>query len=632
MLSHKFNNTVARPVLELLQSHSKFKVPRFQRNYAWDGEQVEILWADLTDNFRLIRDNPKDIWKHQYLLGSVVLLDAKDTDYFQIIDGQQRFATLTMLFCAARDIILEDMHKEGIPQPDGLGKIFEMIENTSMDKWDSWKLELNDVDRDFFTKILERMVNKETKIAEMRKKKLKLKSHKYLKEGYEILYNAITDALHSNFEKDVLDEVNNMGEDEKRKLRIKNYPSLFEFLAHVKENNYLIQVIVSDDSAAFQIFETLNGRGEELAQSDLIKNHILNKITGSQKEHIQREQSDEWNKIFVSLGAKQRTDAFIMDSYHSRFSDQISLRKKQKSKLSMSKKNLYKIVKSMVDNEKDCKQFISELKEDAEFLSTINYPLHYVDENSRDDVYSLKILNAKFIRIPMLAAYRKWYGSDKKQNYTALVKLLVKFFFKIRIVCKNHATAIENIMIKITGMINEDKPFDEIRKYIIKEDDHDNFNNDFEHRFMPSPNENAAKYALQQITVHLGTKHDDMKPVNNLTLEHILPSEYEKHWDVDEFFKGYDDDDIYDDTIDEFTDTLGNMTLLKQSINATLKNMSFDTKKNKRDKNGEYVGYMSSSLQINKKTVCNHDEWTAKIIVEREEEFARYADKIWKLD
>lgn len=629
MPRNKFADTGAKSVLELLQLNSRFKVPQFQRNYDWRDEQVEALWEDLTDNFRLVKDNPKNILDYQYLLGPIVLVDTKDA-YYQIIDGQQRLATLTMLFCVARDIILEDTRKEG-KQPEGIEKILEMIENTHMGKWEDWKLELNDVDKDLFEEILKYEIGKETQLERMKKKKKLKSSRKYLRDNYVFLHEKITEALYSDFEKEIPDKIYSMSEDEKRKLRIDNHSSLLYFIQHVKENNYLIQVMVSDDSTAFQIFETLNQRGKTLLKSNLIKNHILNKIDdGPQKKQTQKEQSDKWNGIFTSLGDRQPDDDFIMESYHSRLSDQLSLREKHKSNRPMSKKNLYKIVKNMVDNEEDCKQFIIELKEDAEFLVTINDPSNYTDETSRDDIRSLNALDAKFIRIPILAAYRRWYNNDKEQDYSDLVKLLVKFFFKVRVVREKHPGWIEKNMKIVTQMINEDKSFDEIRKYIIDVDDHENFKNDFTQRFIEDPGR-AAKYALQQITMHLGTKHEDVKPIDDLTLEHILPQEGKK-WNRDEFFKDIDNDEYNVDNMQAWALTLGNMTLLKKSINARLSNLTFKKKRDLKDKNGEFIGYMGSGLHINKKTVCNHDEWTAKIILEREEEFARYADEIWKLD
>ena len=85
--------------------------------------------------------------------------------------------------------------------------------------------------------------------------------------------------------------------------------------------------------------------------------------------------------------------------------------------------------------------------------------------------------------------------------------------------------------------------------------------------------------------------------------------------------------------MDEFVGRLGNMTLLKKSLNSKIKNQIFEYKKgqkNKKDDRG--IGYNSSELKINKLTVCNHDVWTANIIKKRESDFLDFAKIIWNLD
>ena len=69
----------------------------------------------------------------EYLLGPVVLVSGKSPGEFLVIDGQQRLSTFTLLFCVARDILLEYKHLEG------LEKIYNLIENRYMDKRTGWK-------------------------------------------------------------------------------------------------------------------------------------------------------------------------------------------------------------------------------------------------------------------------------------------------------------------------------------------------------------------------------------------------------------------------------------------------------------------------------------------------------------
>jgi len=631
-INSKFSETGARSILELLQSNVRFIVPRFQRNYSWSTERTEAMWNDIVDNFRGFLKNENNIKEYQYLLGPIVLVNRKEPNSFDIIDGQQRMSTLTMLFCVARDIILEDLRKED-SKPDGFEKILEMVQNTLMGKHQSWKLQLNDTDRKFFERIQEYERDDLTPLERIKKEKSKTPSLKLLKENYIYLHGVITEALHTNFEKSEKIDIGSKSDEEKRLLRINNHPMLLYFLTYVRESNYVILIRVADDNAAFQIFETLNERGQTLSKSNLIKNYILNKIKDD--ADMQKDQSDTWNRIFDEIINDQPDDDFIIESYHSRLEDNNSLRtKKTDHNLpEMSKKNLYKVIKKMVDDESECKKFIKELDEDAAFLSTLNDPSKYSDSDSSDDIRAMKALNAKSIRVPLLAAYRMWIERPSSSNYPdyrKLISLLVKFFFKIRVVRGLHPEKIDNMMQVMTKMINDGETFDTIHSWIIKQDSHEDFEIDFQRKFASKPSSNAAKYALQQITIDLGNPHSDVKPLDNLTLEHILPKNYEEHWNSTEFFDDADKHDIKE--ISEFVGRLGNLTLLTKSINAKVHNNSFIIKKTQKDpKTGDSIGYDSSELKINKQTVCNHDKWTAKVISEREKQFVDLASKIWML-
>src|SRR5688572_17154093 len=79
-----------RTLREVLNAYFFF-IPRFQRPYSWEIEQVEELWEDA------IQESGPD-----YFIGSMVVYPHGD-DTMAVIDGQQRLTTLMMLLCAIRD-------------------------------------------------------------------------------------------------------------------------------------------------------------------------------------------------------------------------------------------------------------------------------------------------------------------------------------------------------------------------------------------------------------------------------------------------------------------------------------------------------------------------------------------------
>ena len=613
-IDHKFSSTAAKSVKDIFQSTVWYKVPKFQRNYSWDSEKIDALWNDLMENFMIVQNSPNNDRDAQYLLGPMVVVRGHGNEEYIVIDGQQRLSTLTMLFCVARDILQDDAIQTGnTDHIAGLDKITEMIENTHMDEHRGWKLTLNDTDQDLFREIQTYEKNELAQIDRINKLKTKIKSKKFLRDNYKNLYYKISNALYTNFDgtdQNVSEEIKNMNEDDKRNLRIKNASMLNYFLTHVRDNNFVVQIVVSDDNTAFQIFETLNDRFQKLSKSNLIKNHVLNQVKTDDAQTIL---SDQWNNIFDVIVPKQDDDDFIMESLRSRdFPKQTS-----KKPYKPSNKNLYKIIKSKTQNDSDCKRYIKGLEEDAEFVSQLNDPSLYADKETKDEFYAINTLGAKLIRIPIITAHRKWGISN---DYRKLVEFLVKFFFKYRVVRQKHPGAVEKIMIDVAQMIDEGKSLKDIFDTLKKEDDHDDFVYRFKRDFAIKISKNIAKFVLYELTNHLAIPNNDVRPTDDLTLEHILPQTFTT-WNDKDFFEDYGG---ADEQMSDFVPRLGNLTLLHGVINPSLQNHPFDVKLES--------GYNDSNLEINKQTVCTEKKWTAKTITDREEKFAEYADKIWNLD
>ena len=618
VIDSKFSKTQAIAISDLLKSNIKLKVPKFQRNYSWDRDKVETLWLDILENFHKLKNKAGDAKESQYLLGSVVLVKSDKESMYYVIDGQQRLSTLLMLYCAARDIILEHSSTTNNSKPDGLEQINMMIRNTLGNKHSSWKLELNDTDKKLFREILEYENEVEIQLERLKKMTLVTKSEKYLRGGYVVLYDNIISGLNTNFNEKTMSEKENKRKDEsRRQTRMENIGTLNQFLRHVEENNFIIRILVADDETAFQIFETLNERGQELSKSNLIKNHIINKVDEDDID-LQDELSDQWNKIFDDvIRNEEKDDDFIVESMRSRNSDLT---------ITITPKNLYKIVKERVKDEKTCRTYINELTEDADILKLFNNPSSYPDNKTRNEIYALKELKATHIRVPILTAYRQWGLNDQ---YRTLVKILVKFFFKFRVVRQKHPGDVGRIVGEITQKIINGESFNSILNLIKEKDDHEDFKYNFKNNLMSDISKSIAKYILQEFTLYLGDAETYVIPLDNLVLESILPVKQLSTWNEDDFFKNYDNKGKQ---MKDFAKQLGNLTLLEKPLHPRISNAKFHNKKKNELRNGDIIGYSTSKLAINRETVCIYDEWTAKIIEKREEKFVEYADIIWDLD
>jgi len=236
--SEKFHNTLPQSISQILLERKNISVPNFQRNYSWHTSkvplQVPALWGDLFEKFSNYIDTGKSK-EGEYLLGPMVFVEDQDRpSNLEIVDGQQRLATLTMIFCIARGITLE-LYEDQMKQnpgwkPPGLDDIIKLIENripdvqNNTDLHESWKLKLNDVDERLFREIIQeyeaddddQFCNPGDKYKKISKKiewftdQLKgdskdsyAESQILLIEAYLQLYKNIQDALITDFKTDV---------------------------------------------------------------------------------------------------------------------------------------------------------------------------------------------------------------------------------------------------------------------------------------------------------------------------------------------------------------------------------------------------------------------------------------------
>lgn len=89
------------PLHKVFCSDYDFRIPDYQRPYAWEAEQATQLLDDLVEALDRDTDEP-------YFLGSVVLVKRKESSDAEVIDGQQRLTTVTILLAVLRDLTDDD--------------------------------------------------------------------------------------------------------------------------------------------------------------------------------------------------------------------------------------------------------------------------------------------------------------------------------------------------------------------------------------------------------------------------------------------------------------------------------------------------------------------------------------------
>ncbi len=229
---------------DVLSNGKRYAVPMFQRDYAWD----ETEWADLWGDILAIAQDGENV---HHFLGALVLQPSRDDATLNIIDGQQRLVTLSVLALAVITRI-EQLPADEPERSDNrdrarlLRERFVSTKDPSLLQHHS-RLKLNASDNGFYQTYLVQGQRP------ARPRSLK-GSERRLNECFE--YFAA---------------------------QLNGYPGasvdgagLAQFLNHVLANRLrFIEIRVENDETAFGVFETLNARGVALSTSDLVKNYLF---------------------------------------------------------------------------------------------------------------------------------------------------------------------------------------------------------------------------------------------------------------------------------------------------------------------------------------------------------------------
>ena len=259
-----------------LLSSSYYKIPRFQRPYSWDLENVQEFWNDV------IQDTPKD-----YFIGSMVVYTAGKQKY-GVVDGQQRLTTIAILLCVLRNTLdsydLKDLAKG----------VHNLIERRNIDNKPEFILS-TESSYPYFQDHIQKWGKPEIKIELMNEEE-------NIKRAYDQLNRLVQDVVQSVHSDPTLSDESKSETLEQKLVEIR------DALLDLK----LIFVKLDNEDDAYMIFETLNTRGKDLGLTDLVKNHLTRhlKTRSASIDHTKI----KWESILETIHGSLvdiSTDSFI---------------------------------------------------------------------------------------------------------------------------------------------------------------------------------------------------------------------------------------------------------------------------------------------------------------------------------
>lgn len=360
---------------------------------------------------------------------------------------------------------------------------------------------------------------------------------------------------------------------------------LNDFIEWLFESVVMTKIIVESQDIAIKIFNVLNDRGMPLSSVDILKSNLMSPLSEEEKNTFKR----EWDFIKNDL---ENSDLdfyalFILYLYYIKPSNpKHSLHKELLSQFEKDKNtNALKFIY-------DLKKFAQNYKEILAGKDKYIYCLRYL----KHDVYWKSILTSA-----------KYIGYS---DYHELARILLAYYYQTWI-SGGTISRIKQTSFNILTKVKDNEPVENIKK-IIKEN-LDKFNTTSAYRHaIESDSIYGQKYVKEILLMIEYFLEDESKlsfieSNNKIHIEHVLPQTIDER---DDWRKKFTSEEI-----EEYKNSIGNLTLLSGRKNTQAQNYDFEKKK-QIYKNSDNV---TTSFELTKR-ISEKSEWTPKVIDERREE------------
>ena len=250
---------------DVFSSTFQYSIPDYQRPYSWEEEHIKQLFDDLYEFYQRKTDE-------SYFLGSIVVIKKDHQPQADVVDGQQRLTSLTILFATLANS-LNGKYK------DSIAKYLQQPEDLAESIPAQPRLILRKRDKDFFKKYIQELeVNKI--------------------EALTIEHDCKNDAQ-KNIVKNALVLLKSIPE------KLKNEEEVFDFFKFLIQKCCLVVVSTPNQKSAFRIFSVMNNRGLDLLPTDILKADLIGKIQNNQNEYTQK-----WEDLEQELGRNRFNELF----------------------------------------------------------------------------------------------------------------------------------------------------------------------------------------------------------------------------------------------------------------------------------------------------------------------------------
>lgn len=591
-----------------------YNIPRYQREYTWGQRE----WANLYDD---VFDNDPG-----YFLGSIIVIQGEidpktNIVDFEVIDGQQRLTTISLLLAAlyARinehpDAIDEDMQLDDVrplrnrlvlKSNKGMTRVVPQVQNHNQDDY--------------------RWILKEHVGLAVVMQRPKYHGVRKMSKAFEYFYDRLGE------------EIAGMGDDDTVRTLLDK--------GRVLCSAVLVQINVDSHADAYTLFASLNNRGVPLSAVDLIKNTLLAKVADADGDELDY-YFEQWQEVLRNLGDDYATQERFFRQNYDAFRRDVNRPFVQEGGAQLplgsvaTRSNLLKIYEKRIGQDPGALGVLDELIGNSAIYSQIIG----VDREGMDAGLVRQLVEiARAQGVPsylmLLYLMKRRSELDLDDSLIAgIVALLVRFFVRRNVTDTPPTRDLERLFISICEGIEDERVEGvDVARYIKRRlVDVSSSDATFKERLegpIYDVNPDMTRYILTVLAEPSVTK--EMKglweryPSGNYvwTIEHVFPQgeNIPASW-VDMIGGG--DKAKAQEIQAAYVHTLGNLTIT--GYNSKLSNMPFIEKRDRKDSNGSNVGYRNG-LNLNDDLV-SVDSWTKEQIEARTEKLVKLALKAFTFD
>ena len=487
-----------RSIKTILETERKYIIPRYQREYSWEKEQLEEFWNDIKNQITFSNESYE---VKEYFIGSLVLIgdDERGTEFY-VVDGQQRLTTIT-IFLSALTQIGKELQDSAFSN-----SCYRYIEGKDTDFKNFFKL-ISESPKPFFQNSIQNIDQDKSSEPDSDEEKSLFNAYKYF-------YN------------NLLIEKKNYGD---------NYITFLKAIRDQVIGCSVIFITVDSEEAAQTIFETLNAKGKDLETLDLIKNKVFEILN---KDHPSDFAKDKWKNIKNTINSRNERVSLSVFFRHFWISKYAFL----------NEKKIYKSFQEKITvTEESYRKFLLELDNFSKNYVMVISPLE-TDWNNQEEKTILNSLRAiKDFRViqprPLITTLINLYKNKKikQKELIKIISLLETFHFIFTAITSSRASGLESLYSKYSrelSRVEDNKKITALLKELsieLKRKLEDISYESFENKFINLKFSNDFTKDKKIIQYIFKLKENLMMnttelSVNSITLEHLHSQKKDTEW------------------------------------------------------------------------------------------------------